>query len=350
MGEAESGAQAPLSRMKLHCHDIRGTTNWGVRGFSSCCTRFDTWARHQMVESAPAVAYGAPDMTHFLPPPAAPAVTYMGEAASVPPAPAVTYEAPPVVTSSGPYAVTYPCNHMWPQRSRTWGLLRLLLRLFYVLDRVASSPAVTSMSEAVKVAKALAVTYFGYAASNVLSLGKDFTSICSHMSFMTDLHATRQVRALFGTWCALPVFAEFGKRPDLLFLMSADRTVRELQSLNGAVQTRIQVATRTILPDITRLAEKHHQFFLGERICECSSCARICSSTGTVYFSLQLTPRLCCPLFFCFFLAARHPADIVGVSYRWCGTDHVIFDVVSVPLRASIALQSAALALVSMFS
>jgi len=115
MGEAESGAQAPLSRMKLHCHDIRGTTNWGVRGFSSCCTRFDTWARHQMVESAPAVAYGAPDMTHFLPPPAAPAVTYMGEAASVPPAPAVTYEAPPVVTSSGPYAVTYPLQpHVAP--------------------------------------------------------------------------------------------------------------------------------------------------------------------------------------------------------------------------------------------
>ena len=61
-----------------------------------------------MVESAPAVAYGAPDMTHFLPPPAALAVTYMGEAASVAPAPAVTYGAPPFVTSSGPYAVTYP--------------------------------------------------------------------------------------------------------------------------------------------------------------------------------------------------------------------------------------------------
>ena len=58
------------------------------------------------------------------------------------------------------------------------------------------------------------------------------------------------------------------------------------------------MATRTILPDIKRLAEKHHQFFLGERLCECSSCARICSSIGTVYLSLQLTPRLCCPLFF----------------------------------------------------
>ena len=55
-------------------------------------------------------------------------------------------------------------------------------------------------------------------------------------------------------------------RPDLLFLMTADCTVRELQSLNGAVQTRMQVATRTILPDITRLAEKHHQFFLGETL------------------------------------------------------------------------------------
>ena len=58
----------PLSRMELHCHDILGTTSWGVRGFSSCCTRFDTWARHQMVESVPAVAYGAPDVTHFPPP------------------------------------------------------------------------------------------------------------------------------------------------------------------------------------------------------------------------------------------------------------------------------------------
>ena len=48
-----------------------------------------------------------------------------------------------------------------------------------------------------------------------------------------------------------------------------------------------------------------------------------------------------------FFLAARHPADIGTVSYRWCpSTDHVIFDdMVSVPLRASTALQSAVLAL-----
>ena len=60
-----------------------------------------------MVESAPAVAYGAPDMTYFLPPLAAPAVTYMGEAASVATAPAVTDGAPPVVTYSGPPAVTY---------------------------------------------------------------------------------------------------------------------------------------------------------------------------------------------------------------------------------------------------
>ena len=58
------------------------------------------------------------------------------------------------------------------------------------------------------------------------------------------------------------------------------------------------------------------------------------------------------PSFSVFFLAARHPADIDGVSYRWCpGTDHVIFDdMVSVPLRASTALQSAVLALVSIFS
>ena len=47
------------------------------------------------------------------------------------------------------------------------------------------------------------------------------------------------------------------------------------------------------------------------------------------------------PALFLFFLAARHPADIDGVSYRWCpGTDRVIFDdTVSVPLRASTALQ-----------
>ena len=44
-----------------------------------------------MVESAPAVAYGAPDMTHFLPPRVAPAVTYMSEAEKVAMALAVTY-------------------------------------------------------------------------------------------------------------------------------------------------------------------------------------------------------------------------------------------------------------------
>ena len=60
-----------------------------------------------MVESAPAVTYGAPYMTQFPHPLVAPAVTYMAEAASVAPAPSVTYGAPPVVTSSGPYAVTY---------------------------------------------------------------------------------------------------------------------------------------------------------------------------------------------------------------------------------------------------
>ena len=109
MGETESGAPAPASRMKLHCHDVLGTTSWDVTGFSSCCTRFDTWARHQVVESAPTVAYGAPDMTHFLPPPAALAVTYVGEAASVAPAPAVTYGAPPV-----PYAVTYSLQSAVP--------------------------------------------------------------------------------------------------------------------------------------------------------------------------------------------------------------------------------------------
>ena len=149
---------------------------------------------------------------------------------------------------------------------------------------------------------------------------------------------------MFGTWCAQEECSpEFEKRPDLLFLMSADCTVRELQSLNGAVQTRMQVAPRTILHNITPLAEKQE-----ERLCECSSCVRICSSIGTVYLSLQLTPRQCCHPFSVFFLAARHPADIDVVSFRWCpGTDHVIFDdMVSVPLRASTALQSAVPALV----
>ena len=53
-----------------------------------------------------------------------------------------------------------------------------------------------------------------------------------------------------------------------------------------------------------------------------------------------------------FFLAARHPSDIDGVSYRWCpGTEHVIFeDMVSVPLSASTALQSAVLASVLFLS
>ena len=53
----------------------------------------------------------------------------------------------------------------------------------------------------------------------------------------------------------------------------------------------------------------------------------------------------------CFFLAARHPADIDNVSYRWCpGIDHVLFGVmVSVLLRASTALQSAVLAFCACF-
>ena len=55
---------------------------------------------------------------------------------------------------------------------------------------------------------------------------------------------------------------------------------------------------------------------------------------------------------FSFFLAARHPADTDGVSYRWCsGTDHVIFDdMVSVPVRASTTLQSVVLASVFFLS
>ena len=73
--------------------------------------------------------------------------------------------------------------------------------------------------------------------------------------------------------------------------------------------------------------------------------------TVTDLTHLQLTPRLMLPVFF--FLAARHPADIIdSVSYRWCpGTDHVIFaDMVSVPLKASTALQSAVLASVLFLS
>ena len=128
----------PLSRMELHCHDILGTTSWDVRGFSSCCTRFDTWARRQMVETAPAVAYGAPDMTHFLPPPAAPAVTNMGEAASVAPAPAVTYGAPPVVTSSGLYAFTYSLQPQVAPAVTYMGGCSTCSCAFCVLHRAAS--------------------------------------------------------------------------------------------------------------------------------------------------------------------------------------------------------------------
>ena len=52
---------------------------------------------------------------------------------------------------------------------------------------------------------------------------------------------------------------------------------------------------------------------------------------------------------FFFSLAARHPADMNGVSYRWCpGTD--LDDMVSVPLRASTALHSAVLASVLFLS
>ena len=130
----------PLSRVGLHCHDLLGTTSCDVRGFSSCCTRFDTWARHQMVESAPAVAYGAPGMTHFPPPPVAPAVTNMGDAAPVAPAPAVTYRAPPVVPSSGPYAVTYSPQPQVAPAVTYMGAAPVAPAPFFlnVLDRTAS--------------------------------------------------------------------------------------------------------------------------------------------------------------------------------------------------------------------
>ena len=55
------------------------------------------------------------------------------------------------------------------------------------------------------------------------------------------------------------------------------------------------VATRKVLPDNTRLAEKHHWCFLGVRHCECRSCVRICLSIGTVFsfsfFVLRGTQR-----------------------------------------------------------
>ena len=63
-----------------------------------------------MADSAPAIAYGAPDMTHFPLPAVAPAVTYMGEAASVAPALAVTYGAPPVVTSDHSHDACCRCT------------------------------------------------------------------------------------------------------------------------------------------------------------------------------------------------------------------------------------------------
>merc|ERR1712136_361786 len=45
---------------------------------------------------------------------------------------------PPVVTSSGPYAVTYSPQPQLDQLSRTWVLLRCSCACFYVLDRAAS--------------------------------------------------------------------------------------------------------------------------------------------------------------------------------------------------------------------
>ena len=122
-----------------------------------------------MVESAPAGTYGAapavicgaPAVTYFPPPPVAPVVTYVGEAASVAPASAVTYGAPLVVTYSGPHAVTYSPQPQWLQRSRTGGAAPVAPAPAFTCSAVPQvSPAVTCMGEAGKVATALAVTYF----------------------------------------------------------------------------------------------------------------------------------------------------------------------------------------------
>ena len=146
----------PQSRMKLHCHDILGTTSWNVRGFSSCCTRFDTWARHQMVESAPALAYDALSSS--------------------------TCGACCKLHGRSRISCSSTCRDTWG--SACCDLFRSLCRyllaattsgpsghvhggcsdcfcaFFHVLDRAASSPAVTFLREAVKVAIAIAVTYF----------------------------------------------------------------------------------------------------------------------------------------------------------------------------------------------
>jgi len=86
------------------------------------------------------------------------AVTYMGEAAPVAPALAVTYGAPPVVTSSGPFAVTYSLQPQVAPAVTYMGAAPIAPATYSTGPQV--SPAVTYMSEAGKVAVALAVTYF----------------------------------------------------------------------------------------------------------------------------------------------------------------------------------------------
>jgi len=102
-----------------------------------------------MVESAPAVANGAPDMTHFL--------HVKGLYA---PGRAGTYGAPPVVTYPGPYAVT--CS-LQPQ---------VALAVTYMsVAPVAPAPA---FSYSVVPQVSPAVTHMG-------ETGKGCSSICSHV-------------------------------------------------------------------------------------------------------------------------------------------------------------------------
>ena len=128
------------------------------------------------------------------------------------------------------------------------------------------------------------------------------------------------MRALFETWCALLVFAEFGKRPDLLFLMSAD-----CKDANGAWQRN---TTSSSWGRDSVSAVLAHEF--ARRLEQCT----LVSSSR----------RVCVARFFLpFFLCCEAPSGLRRSSNRWCpGTVLSMNDTkVSVPLRASTAHQSA---------
>ena len=131
-----------------------------------------------------------------------------------------------------------------------------------------------------------------------------------HHRLARDLTSARIVHNAVCSSCVRRIWEE----ADLLFLMFADCTVRELQSLNGAVQTRMQVATRTILPDITRLAETP-LVLLGKRLWECSSCARICLLEQWTLVS-SLRRAYVARFFFLSFLCCEAPSGLRRSSNR----------------------------------